>query len=91
VIIAALGWRRPRAYSEIGYILREHGVIGDDEARLLKSMAELRSFLVHAYAVVDKVTEFAERLRVDAPGIASTVLRVSLLTLLALLLRMLRR
>lgn len=77
MIIVALGWRRPRAYSEIGYILRESGVIGDEEERLLRSMAGLRNVLVHAYAVVDrgKVTEFAEHLKVDAPRIASTVLR----------------
>jgi uncharacterized protein YutE (UPF0331/DUF86 family)/predicted nucleotidyltransferase len=77
MIIVALGWRRPRAYSEIGYILREYGVVSDDEANLLKSMAGLRNVLVHAYAVIDrdKVAEFAERLKVDAPRIASTVLR----------------
>jgi uncharacterized protein YutE (UPF0331/DUF86 family) len=34
MIIVAFCWRRPRTYSEIGYILREHSVIGDDEARL---------------------------------------------------------
>jgi uncharacterized protein YutE (UPF0331/DUF86 family)/predicted nucleotidyltransferase len=77
MIIVALGWRRPRAYSEIGYILREYGVVSDDGANLLKSMAGLRNVLVHAYAVIDrdKVAEFAERLKVDAPRIASTVLR----------------
>ena len=77
MIIVALGWRRPKAYSEIGYILRESGVIDDDEANLLKSMAGLRNVLVHAYAVIDrdKVAEFAERLKVDAPRIVSTVLR----------------
>jgi uncharacterized protein YutE (UPF0331/DUF86 family)/predicted nucleotidyltransferase len=77
MIIVALGWRRPRAYSEIGYILREYGVVSDGDADLLKSMAGLRNVLVHAYAVIDRdrVAEFAERLKVDAPRIASTVLR----------------
>ncbi|MCR6668698.1 MAG: DUF86 domain-containing protein [archaeon YNP-WB-040] len=76
MITVALDERRPRAYSEIGYILREYGVISDDEAKLLKSMAGLRKVLVHAYAVVDrdKVAEFAERLKVDAPRIVSIVL-----------------
>ena len=77
MIIIALGWERPKAYSEIGYTLRESGVVGDDEAELLKSMAGLRNVLVHAYAAVNrgKVDEFAERLKVDAPRIVSTVLR----------------
>jgi uncharacterized protein YutE (UPF0331/DUF86 family)/predicted nucleotidyltransferase len=77
MIIVAFGWRRPRAYSEISYILREHSVIGDDEARLLKSMAGLRNVLVHAYTIIDRgrVAEFAGRLRVDAPRIVSAVLR----------------
>jgi uncharacterized protein YutE (UPF0331/DUF86 family) len=39
MIIVALGWRKPRAYSEIGYILREYGVVSDGDADLLKSMA----------------------------------------------------
>lgn len=77
MIIVALGWKRPGAYSEIGYILREFGVIGDDEAKLLKSMAGLRNILVHAYAIVnrDKVIEFAECLKVDASRIVSAVLK----------------
>jgi len=31
MIIIALGWERPKAYSEIGYTLRESGIVGDDE------------------------------------------------------------
>lgn len=77
MIIATLGGRRPRVYSEIGYILKELGVVDDDEARLLKSLAGLRNILVHVYAVVDrdKIAGFAERLKVDAPRIASVMLR----------------
>jgi len=76
MIIAVLGGRRPRVYSEIGYILKELGVV-DDEARLLKSLAGLRNILVHVYAVVDrdKVAGFAKHLKVNAPIIASTMLR----------------
>ena len=77
MIIAVLGGRRPRVYSEIGYILKELGVVDDDEARLLKSLAGLRNILVHVYAVVDrdKVAGFAKHLKVNAPIIASTMLR----------------
>jgi uncharacterized protein YutE (UPF0331/DUF86 family) len=31
LMIIALGWERPKAYSEIGYTLRESGIVGDDE------------------------------------------------------------
>lgn len=77
MVIAALGGRRPEAYSEIGVILRELNVIGDEEALMMKSMAGLRNLLVHAYRVVDrgKVVEFAERLKTDAPRLTSRILR----------------
>jgi uncharacterized protein YutE (UPF0331/DUF86 family) len=77
MVIAALGHGRPRAYSEIGYLLRELGVLGEENASTLRSMAGLRNILVHAYANVDreKILTFAERLKTDAPGIASTIIR----------------
>jgi len=77
MVVAALGWRRPRAYSEVGCILREHGVLSGDDAETLRSMAGLRNVLVHAYATVDRgrILEFAERLKADARRIASAVLR----------------
>jgi uncharacterized protein YutE (UPF0331/DUF86 family)/predicted nucleotidyltransferase len=77
MVIAALGGRRPEAYSEIGVVLRELNVIGDEEALMMKSMAGLRNLLVHAYRVVDrdKVVEFAERLKTDAPRLTSRILR----------------
>ena len=36
MVIVALGGRRPEAYSEIGVILRELNVIGDEEALMIK-------------------------------------------------------
>jgi len=54
MVISALGGPRPRSYSEIGPILKEMAVIGEEEAKLLKSMAGLRNLLVHAYAVVER-------------------------------------
>jgi len=77
MVIAALGGRRPEAYSEIGVVLRELNVIGDEEALMMKSMAGLRNLLVHAYRVVDrgKVVEFAEHLKTDAPRLTSRILR----------------
>ena len=77
MVIAALGWRRPRAYSEVGYILWEQGVLSKDDAEMLRSMAGLRNVLVHAYAHVDRdrILEFAERLKVDVRRVVSTVLR----------------
>ena len=77
MVIAALGWRRPRAYSEVGYILWEQGVLSREDAEMLRSLAGLRNLLVHAYALVDRdrILEFAERLKVDARRVVSTVLR----------------
>jgi len=77
MIISAIGGPRPRSYSEIGPILKEMSVIGEEEARLLKSMAGLRNLLVHAYAVVERerVLEFAKRLKSEALRIASSALK----------------
>jgi len=77
MVISALGGPRPKSYSEIGPILKEMAVIGEEEAKLLKSMAGLRNLLVHAYAVVERerVLEFAERLKSEAPRIASSTLK----------------
>jgi predicted nucleotidyltransferase len=69
--------RRPRAYSEVGYILWEQGVLSRHDAEMLRSMAGLRNVLVHAYARVDRgrIFEFAERLKMDARRVASAVLK----------------
>jgi uncharacterized protein YutE (UPF0331/DUF86 family) len=77
MVVAALGLRRPRAYSEVGYILWEQGVLSRHDAEILRSMAGLRNVLVHAYARVDRgrIFEFAERLKVDARRVASAVLK----------------
>lgn len=77
MVVAALGLRRPRAYSEVGYILWEQGVLSRHDAEMLRSMAGLRNVLVHAYALVDRgrIFEFAERLKVDARRVASAVLK----------------
>jgi uncharacterized protein YutE (UPF0331/DUF86 family) len=77
MVVAALGLRRPRAYSEVGYILWEQGILSRHDAEMLRSMAGLRNVLVHAYARVDRgrIFEFAERLKVDARRVASAVLK----------------
>jgi len=76
MVISALGGRKPRSYSDIGYILAELGIIGEEEARLLKSLAGLRNVLVHAYAYIDreKVLKFSKDLRVDIPRLVQKVL-----------------
>jgi len=77
MVISALKGKRPKAYSEIGYILQDLDVLEEREAKLLKSLAGLRNILVHAYATIDreKVAEFAERLICDAPRIVSMILK----------------
>ena len=75
MVISALKGREPKAYSEVGYILHDLGVLEESDATLLKSMAGLRNILVHAYAAIDrgKIAEFSEKLKLDAPRIASTL------------------
>jgi len=75
MIISALKYREPKTYSEIGYILYDLGVPREHDAELLKSMAGLRNILVHAYATVNrkKIRDFSEKLKQDAPRIASTI------------------
>lgn len=73
--ISSLGVRRPASYSEVGSILYELGILGPEDSKILKSMVGLRNILVHAYSTVDraKVLEFAERLKLDAMHITSTI------------------
>jgi len=74
--IAITGNRRPKAYSEIGPLLHDTGILSQEDAKLLRSMAGMRNILVHAYAIIDrdKVLQAAKRLRHDAPRISSTIL-----------------
>ena len=76
MIIAALNAPRPRSYSEIALILRDLGVLGEEDANLLRALAGLRNILVHGYAVIDreKIMEFSRRLRSDATRIANRLL-----------------
>ncbi len=73
---AITGNRRPKAYSEIGPLLHDTGILSQEDAKLLRSMAGMRNILVHAYAIIDrdKVLQAAKRLRHDAPRISSTIL-----------------
>jgi uncharacterized protein YutE (UPF0331/DUF86 family)/predicted nucleotidyltransferase len=72
MVITALGGRTPKGYSEVGELLSDLGVLGEGDAKLLKSMSGMRNILVHAYATIrrDIVTGSASKLRDDAPRIA---------------------
>jgi len=72
MVISALG-REPRSYSEIGYVLQELGVLSESDAELMRSMAGLRNMLVHAYATVNRISEFSRRLKSDALRISSEI------------------
>jgi uncharacterized protein YutE (UPF0331/DUF86 family) len=43
MVIVALSSRKPKTYSDIGYMFMELGIIGEEEAKLLKSLAGLRN------------------------------------------------
>jgi uncharacterized protein YutE (UPF0331/DUF86 family)/predicted nucleotidyltransferase len=76
MIIVALNAPRPKSYSEIALILRDLGVLGEEDANLLKALAGLKSILVHGYAVInrERIIEFSRRLRSDATRIAHKLL-----------------
>ena len=75
MVITALGGRTPKGYSEVGELLSDLGVLGEGDAKLLKSMSGMRNILVHAYATIrrDIVTGSASKLRIDAPRLARTL------------------
>lgn len=49
MIVADLGLRKPGTYSELGSVLREHGVLTSEEERHIKVIAGARNTLAHAY------------------------------------------
>lgn len=79
MIVSILGSRTPKRYSEIGEILFNMGVLSENDAVLLRSMAGMRNILVHAYANIrrDLIITSVEKLRKDAIRI-SDILRKSL-------------
>ena len=52
--ISSLGAEPPRRYSDIGYKLLGVGVLSEEEASLIKSLAVLRIVLVYGYASIDR-------------------------------------
>ncbi|KPV64093.1 MAG: Nucleotidyltransferase domain protein [Candidatus Bathyarchaeota archaeon BA2] len=49
MIVADLGLRKPGMYSELGSVLREHGVLTNEEEQHIKIIARARNTLAHAY------------------------------------------
>ena len=76
MVISVLQGKRPSRYSEIGPILHELGVLNQEQAGTLKTIADLRDVLVHMYAHVDreKVLDASKRLMRDAIEISNTIL-----------------
>jgi len=75
MVIVALGGRTPKGYSEVGELLSDLGVLGEGDAKLLKSMSGMRNILVHAYATIrrDVITGSASKLGDDAPRLAKAL------------------
>ena len=75
IVISALNARRPSRYSEVGYILKDLGLVNPEDAELMKGMAGLGNILIHAYAMVDrnKIIKASERLKEDIPRIVSKI------------------
>lgn len=53
MIVADLGLAKPSAYSELGVVLQEKGVISEDDAELIRKAAATRNMLAHAYRKVE--------------------------------------
>jgi len=76
MIIVALNAPKPRSYSEIGFILRDIGVLSNEDANLMRALAGLRNILVYSYVTVDReeIVEFSCKLCSDAIRIAYEIL-----------------
>ncbi|RLI40994.1 hypothetical protein DRO59_08020 [Candidatus Bathyarchaeota archaeon] len=53
MVVVDLGLRKPGTYSELGSVLREHGVLTSEEERHVKVIAGARNTLAHAYPRLD--------------------------------------
>lgn len=75
MVIAAVGGRTPKGYSEVGELLSDLGALGEGNAKLLRSMAGMRSILVHACTTIrrDLIASSSRSLRDDAPRIAGAL------------------
>jgi len=67
MIIVALNAPKPSSYSEIGFILRDIGVLSNEDANLMRALAGLRNILVYSYVTVDReeIVEFSRKLRLE--------------------------
>ena len=75
MVIAALGGKTPKGYSEVGELLSDLGALNEGDAKLLRSMAGMRNILVHAYATIkrDLIKKSSRSLSGDAPRIAEAL------------------
>jgi len=53
MIIAELGLRKPTSYSDLGDVLHEKRLVGEEERNALKLIAKTRNTLAHAYRRLD--------------------------------------
>ncbi len=52
-LCSILQLRRPESYRDVARVLREAGILGDEDARRLELWIGLRNILVHGYARID--------------------------------------
>lgn len=53
-VISSEGYEAPGTYADIFRVLRDEGLLGEEEADELMAMARFRNLLVHQYADVDE-------------------------------------
>lgn len=51
-LIANLSWRSPKSYREVGVILKEKGVLTDDDFKQFVELVKVRNILVHNYVYI---------------------------------------
>ncbi len=75
MVLSAMGFS-PKGYGDVASLLGQLGVLGSNDAKLLKAMAGLRNVLVHAYVSVSReiVDKASKKLPEDATKIADKIL-----------------
>ena len=79
-VIASKGLRRPRDFADAFAVLREAGLLDEELATKMASMARFRNLLVHEYGSVDdgRVVEILSEGRADLDAFASAAARLAL-------------
>lgn len=57
-LVSFYRWREPTGYRDLFLILREHGIISEENLATFQNMASFRNMLVHRYESIDNELVF---------------------------------